>query len=44
MKDYAMLIKLKELVNCGATIIDKTAMVFQAMKTFEITFYYGPAN
>ena len=32
------------LDDCGATIIDKTAMIFQAMKTFEITFYYGPAN
>ena len=29
------------LDDCGATIIDKTAMIFQAMKTFEITYIEG---
>lgn len=30
------------LDGTSATILDKTASVFKAMKTFEIDFYYGP--
>ncbi len=30
--------------GCGACIFDKGAVVFSAMKTYEVSFYYGPAD